>query len=467
MAEFGERIGGFERKGLMVAAYAEGIEVRQGQRRWSGRYRDVARLHYQQTKTTLNGRALPTKYLLQLFASDGKVYSLVSSDAREGELLSMILAAASPILAKRDLGTYQSGAELDLGAVRINERTIKVRKGRWHSLPLSEVAGWTIKAGHLLIDRNRNKPRLWIELPVGQVGNLFSIEAILRQVYPAGDYADAHNATEARRKASSAPWIRPTAVVRRPGGLTRRGWFFMLAFVPTLLCLYALIALPWALEREAHADALDARFAAVTAVGKRVFDGLPAAAPAGAAELGQACAGKLRYGAADTLAAYFGPLDEGLLAQFGQYDRDKPHLRVVAANERGYLQAQAIEGDVWEGHDLIDAWGTMLTEFPGDWDYRVDDYSRYHLDLRQTRYLLVARLLALETDRNHDPRWAKLVAQVVSLPDGQPSCQGRMEIRLDGHSRTRYRGPSALERAVLLPVCAAGGDELCEALQRD
>ncbi len=467
MAEYGERLGGFERKGLMVAAYTEGIEVRQGQRRWAGRYRDIARLHYQQTKVTLNGRPLPTKYLLQLFASDGKVYSLVSSDEREGQLLSMVLAAALPILAKRDLGTYQSGAELDLGAVRIDDRTIKVRKGRWRSLPLSQVAGWAIRSGHLLIDRNRNKPRLWVELPVGQVGNLFSVEAILKQVYPAGDYSDDHNATEARRKASSAPWIRPTAAVRNPGGLTRRGWFFMLAFVPMLLCLYALIALPWALERESHADALDARFAEVTAVGERVFDGLPAEDPPGGAELGQACAGKLKYGSADTLAAYFGPLDAGLLAQFSQYDRDKPHLRVVASNERGYLQAQAIERDVWDGHDLFDSWGTILTEFPGDWGYRTHDYSRYHVDLRQARYLLVARLLALETDRSQKPRWAKVIARVVSLPDGEPACQGRLEVHLRGHQSARYRGPSALERAVLMPVCAAGGDELCEGLQRD
>lgn len=467
MAEYGERIGGFERKGLMVAAYTEGIEVRQGQRRWSGRYRDLGRLHYQLTQVTLNGRPLPRKYLLQLFLSDGKAYSLVTSDAREGELLSTILATASPILAKRDLATFSAGGELDLGAVRINDRSLRVRKGRWRSLGLDQVAGWVIRAGHLLIDRKRNKPRLWLELPVGQVGNLFSLEAILKQVYPAGDYADAHNVTEARRKASSAPWIRPTAAVRRPGGLTRRGWFFVLAFLPLMFCLYALIALPWALQRDAYASALDEQFEQVTAVGRRIFDGLPADVPAGTQALDQACAGKLRYGSADTLAAYFGPLDQGLMAQFAEYDRAKPHLRVVASNERGYLRAQAVERDVFDGHDLLDSWATMLSEFPGDWGYRIQDYARYHVDLRQARYLMVAKVLGLETDRSHKPRWAKLYAQVVDLPGGQAVCQGQVEFHLTGHERAPYAGPSGLERAAMLPVCAAGGDELCEGLQRD
>ncbi len=427
----GDELMRVETKGWRLRVHEKGLRAEVGEERFAGPFGALARILTQNSELRVHGVKTLDGGFLRLETRKGRTLALstthVLGDMRDDVRAAFALVdeLSTPAMGRRICRDMRDGGTADLGWVRLTEETLEVRNalGRWRALPLAELAGFAVREGHLFIDHDPRRPRLWSETVLGNVANKHALLDVLAELRPDADLRELANVERAERLVSKLPWGPPNALTRQPGTATGRTRCMILGAPLLAGALYLLAAVPFAAMTSAHDVRQFERLGAVAAVGST------AAAAAAAAPGGE--------GPAEPL-----PLeklqDAGPLACYLVASGDEDRARLLARGRGGRLETWSTPPNLAERpYGLFQHYKQHVLTTPDRWLGAPESYEpwgRPHVES--------ARLLAVvELGAEH------AVVRVVRLPDGEPVAAGRVALpALD--REPRFGMPSEPEEAL-------------------
>lgn len=169
---------------LGVVLHAEGVSysnlLGEKQMRWD----DVAQFYYRATKRRVNFIPIGTYYSFKLIDTGGQKISFGSGLARPAALGTKLIEMTRGPLLKRAADSFDAGADVDFGPVRINRQsgmTVKKSWGRSKHIPWNEVHSYAIQQGHFYIWRVGEKRATG--LAIATIPNAFVLLGILNAIF--------------------------------------------------------------------------------------------------------------------------------------------------------------------------------------------------------------------------------------------------------------------------------------------
>lgn len=200
--------------------------------------------------------------------------------------------------------------------------------------------------------------------------------------------------------------------------------------------------------------------------------------------LKEACAGKLTPGGPRTIASYVAKMDP---AKRPSLEKEYWHVDQTVLGVHDIIQLELTDHFLEPVSDPSLGQALQIALDPTSWSNRVRWAYLGHPELRETKYLVVARYASLtlpSVDGNtFEPGAGDFGARVLAFPSGEVLCEGRGRVemmdRVTGSGRgssdaaakqeasesARKMVPFVFTKAVtaspLNALCATGGDALC------
>lgn len=200
--------------------------------------------------------------------------------------------------------------------------------------------------------------------------------------------------------------------------------------------------------------------------------------------LKEACAGKLTPGGPRTIASYVAKMEAGKLPSL---EKDYWHVDRTVLGVHDIVQLDLTDRFLEPVSDASLGQALQTALDPTSWANRVRWAYRGQPELRETKYLVVARYESLTLPSvdgdTFEPGTGEYGARVLSFPSGEVLCEGRGQVgmmnrvtstgrgttdvaaKLEASENARKLVPFVFTRAVtaspLNALCAAGGEALC------
>jgi len=228
------------------------------------------------------------------------------------------------------------------------------------------------------------------------------------------------------------------------GGMSSRAKLALVLAPVALVLVYVLAAVPFAVRKASHGREVKARYEAMLQRAESTFEALEK--PVGA-DLERACAAVVPELEVEGLVGYVGDVP-------GQEQTVFP--MVVTASDHYVFDDQV--ADAWWGDGGFgDAYESILTEAPTDWEGRVMEcYPR--CAAMKAKTLVVTRVWKLGSTRSGETV-ATLSSRVLSLESGKELCAGDLDALLTSGSSMS----DGVRDASLLALCKVS-DGLCDAV---
>ncbi len=148
------------------------------------RWEDVTRFTYSATRQSVNFIPVGTYYHLKLESAQGQKLTLGNRASGMEKLSTEILRRTLPSLLHRAVEQYNSGAEVDFGAIKLSRAGGFKTKVLFKTveIPPDQVVDYRIEQGHFYVFR-QGKRMAAISAPLMQVPNAFALLALLDSVY--------------------------------------------------------------------------------------------------------------------------------------------------------------------------------------------------------------------------------------------------------------------------------------------
>jgi hypothetical protein len=168
----------------MVSLHAEGISysnlLGEKQMRWD----DVQKFYYSATKRSVNFIPIGTYYSFKLVDGSGNKISFGNGIAQPKALGQKLVELTQEPLVKKIAHQFDNGAEVDLGAIKLNrEKGLIVKKffGGWKQVPLNTVHSYSVQSGQFYIWSNDQK--LVCSPAIADVANAFALLGFLNILF--------------------------------------------------------------------------------------------------------------------------------------------------------------------------------------------------------------------------------------------------------------------------------------------
>jgi hypothetical protein len=147
--------------------------------RWS----DVDRIYYQAVRQSVNFIPVGTSRTIKVIDRSGKKFKIGNRVANSEQLASDLVSITHDSIFDRAAATYNSGSEVDFGAVRLS-RTAGLRvKGLfgYTTVPLSDVHSYKLHQGSFHLWRKQK--RFSKSVSIAAIANVFVLTSILDALY--------------------------------------------------------------------------------------------------------------------------------------------------------------------------------------------------------------------------------------------------------------------------------------------
>lgn len=459
-APLGPEVASWVKGSLSLHVYRGGVAIeQQGRRGFTGTWDELASVAYQQTQITVNGIPLPKQFALTIRTGDGQAFAITTMRGEGREACEAIAMLSAPVMARKSLTAFEAGKDVDFGAVKLSRQRLAV-KGMfgWKEIPFEQIAGYVVREGYLFVDRNPDRPRLFLERMMGTIANLSGFEAILAKHRPSSNLSIEANVRASMAKAGKLPWDPPIAATRQGGTATGRLRVIILMSPVALALLYAVLALPAAIHRNRVDAAVIAAGSRTVALGDRaggeIGDGTRIAGG-----LAAACRDKLKEAGPETFALYFvkAPAEQ----------KEVPSEELVTINSYGGITTEDARGRVWRRMNGIgNDWEEALLD-PFSWFESNEEYGT--VDTRPVHHLLVARVTRIQREKKTvDYRVvqeleADVAVRVIDVQSGKTVCEGAVHGVSGQTMENSYSHLDSFMSRPLAAICDAGGAKLCEA----
>jgi hypothetical protein len=168
-----------------VVIYDGGISSRTVLGTAEMRWDEVARFYYSATKQSVNFIPVGTYYDLRLESEAGKKIKFGNRAERMQALADQLVRYTLPPIYKRVAELYNSGAEVDFGAIKVSKAGFKARGIfglRNLHLAMEEVADYRIDAGVFYVYRT-GKRMPYLHAQLNTVPNAFALLALLDSLF--------------------------------------------------------------------------------------------------------------------------------------------------------------------------------------------------------------------------------------------------------------------------------------------
>ena len=235
-----------------------------------------------------------------------------------------------------------------------------------------------------------------------------------------------------------------------------------------LVLAYALVALPWAVQKNSRVHQVSARYDQVLEKSKATWEAL-GSQPVGT-DLSAACQA-LKVVPLKGIIGYVGAIpgdgDKGVVADYERFPRT-----VEVMDYQGEASVFTMElARYRSGSSFGQAWTSILTEAPTDWGRRVRDVYPLR-DYLAARYLAVGRVRSFSAPHRDgysgplSPGRAELSVRVLDLESGQTACEGDIAVAFppkgtEGSSSEGEGVREGVGAGAVLGLCRAGGEKLC------
>ncbi len=167
-----------------VVIYQEGItsSTLMGEKQMA--WNEVEKFYYGATKRSVNFIPIGTYYSFKLVDASGNKIRCGSGILNPEALGREIITMTQPVLLKKAAHLFDSGVDVDFGAIRINRQagiSIKGSFGRWKQMPWNEVHSYAIDGGHFRVWRTGQK--YTVGPAISDVPNAFVLHALLDVIF--------------------------------------------------------------------------------------------------------------------------------------------------------------------------------------------------------------------------------------------------------------------------------------------
>jgi len=168
---------------VRVTLHTDGISYRSIFGEKEMRWDSLERFYYSATKRSVNFIPVGTYYHFKFVDAEGKKLRLGNRVESPGKLGPKLVEHSYPALFKKIAGQYNSGQEVDFGAIKVRRgEGIKVKKlFGTKDIPWSEVSSFAIQRGHFYIWRKGEKRTTGPTLRY--VPNAFVLQGLLNSIF--------------------------------------------------------------------------------------------------------------------------------------------------------------------------------------------------------------------------------------------------------------------------------------------
>lgn len=147
------------------------------------RWEAVERFYYGATKQSVNFIPIGTYYHFKFVDGEGKKLRLGNRVENPGKLGAKLIELSYPSIYKKVADLYNSGEEVDFGAIRVKRDTgIKVKKFFGSKdIPWDQVSSFAIQKGHFYVWRKGEKRTTGPG--VRSVPNAFVLQGLLKSIF--------------------------------------------------------------------------------------------------------------------------------------------------------------------------------------------------------------------------------------------------------------------------------------------
>lgn len=168
---------------VRVTIHTDGVSYRSIFGEKEMRWDSLERFHYSATKQSVNFIPVGTYYRFKFVDSEGRKLSFGNRVDRPGKLGPKLVEHSFPALFKKVAAQYNSGQEVDFGAIRVSrEGGVKIKKFfGTKNIPWNEVGSYAIQKGHFYVWRKGEKRTTGPGLRA--IPNAFVLQGLLNSIF--------------------------------------------------------------------------------------------------------------------------------------------------------------------------------------------------------------------------------------------------------------------------------------------
>lgn len=417
--------------------------------RWEGKtvlegpWSAIKNVNFNQANVLVSGVAVSHNVSLAVTLESGERFDLMTREEQGRSAIFLFMEMSRPVVEAKLANQQASGGTLDFGDLSLDGEAL-THKGRRY--PWATINGYMLDQGHLMVDENREAPRMAFKVNIARISNVTSLLERLDQYLPKGDYA------RFPLEQSKFSLLRTTAATHDPRYLTRGQRLKVLALplaVFPLGILYALISIPFAMQ---HQKA----FNAFTADEKKFDDAVATKLkdmPAFEVPLSEACANADLKVPSDEVTAHIGP--------------QNPMAGYLTAKKQSYVTVIEDRQYSFPPIGLGDAMFQLMGDMPWEWGRRAN-YMNEKLQKEPFTAAIHVRHNG-EAIRKGYGDWTRgtLTLDVSFIGrDGKVRCEGSVTSTYPKDVSISVSEGDLWEQSVMasafLPVCSQLGAGFCE-----
>ena len=167
-----------------IKIYNDGISSKTILGKQEIRWEDVSRLTYSATKQSVNFIPVGTYYDMKLENMQGQKIHIGNRVNGMQSLSTHIINYTQAPLYNKIVNQFNSGSDLDFGAIKLNRNNGFKAKGLFRTItvPLNQVIGYRIEKGQFHIFK-QGKKYAAISAPISKAPNAFALLALLDALY--------------------------------------------------------------------------------------------------------------------------------------------------------------------------------------------------------------------------------------------------------------------------------------------
>ena len=430
------------------------LVVLQGGFRWEGNgaqleapWSALQDVRFSQANVLVSGVPVSHNMSLAVQLVSGEKFELITRETMGRQAIGQFMERSRPYVEAKLAEVQRSGGPLSFGDVTIDGEALVYRGKRF---PWGSLNGYRVDQGHLMVDVDRQAPRMAFKVPFHRISNLESMLERLAQHLPQGDY-DQFPLDE-----SKFSLLRTTAATHDPRYLSRGQRLMVLAsplVVIPLFIVYALISVPFASK---HQEAMNEFFAEEKKLDDAVSARLEAMTPV-ATPLREACADAKLALLADEVTVRIGPKE--------------PKLGFLKSEKQSFVTVIDASPRMLRPISLSDAMFELLGDPPWEWGRRAGYVAQKRVDEPFTALVRVRSLVAPVREGYSSWKPGQLTLDVGFLGrDGKLRCEGSTTVTypkdLSSSSSEGDLWEQGVVAGALLEVCDRFGQGYCEQAQQ-